>query len=85
MENILKPYLASFLHSRAHHLKYILPKNGKAFVKRDDELGFAISGSKLRKYQSLLPEMLKNNIKKKIKFWSFNNFKESKHIDLTKK
>lgn len=62
MKNILKPYLASFPHSRVHLLKYILPKNGISFVKRDDELGFAISGSKLRKYHSLLPIMLKNDI-----------------------
>ena len=33
----------------------------QAFVKRDDELGFGISGSKLRKYASLLPFLQKQN------------------------
>jgi 1-aminocyclopropane-1-carboxylate deaminase/D-cysteine desulfhydrase-like pyridoxal-dependent ACC family enzyme len=38
------------LHSRAH------PMQEKGwYVKRDDELGFSISGSKLRKYASILP------------------------------
>lgn len=63
MKELLNPYISSFLHSRVHHIKYIQPKNGKAFVKRDDELSFSISGSKLRKYQALLPAILKKNIK----------------------
>ena len=62
MKDLLKPYLSFFPHSRAHLLKYIKPKWGNAFVKRDDELSFSISGSKLRKYQSLIPYMLKKNI-----------------------
>ena len=43
--------LASFpLHSRVH-----LMQKTRWYVKRDDELGFSISGSKLRKYASILP------------------------------
>ncbi len=43
--------LASFpLHSRAHSMQ-----DDSWYVKRDDELGFSISGSKLRKYASILP------------------------------
>ncbi len=45
--------LADYNHySRVHPLKSF-PTN--CFVKRDDELGFGISGSKLRKYLSLIP------------------------------
>ncbi len=38
--------------SRVHRLNTI-----DAYVKRDDELGFGISGSKIRKYRSLIPEL----------------------------
>ncbi len=40
--------------SRVHRLKTL-----DAYVKRDDELGFGISGSKIRKYRSLIPELRK--------------------------
>ncbi|MBB65347.1 MAG: 1-aminocyclopropane-1-carboxylate deaminase [Waddliaceae bacterium] len=40
------------LSSRAHSLKTF---GEDVFVKRDDELGFGITGSKLRKFASLLP------------------------------
>jgi len=39
------------LHSRVHSMQEI----SSLYVKREDELGFGISGSKLRKYASLLP------------------------------
>ncbi len=38
--------------SRIHRLNSI-----EAFIKRDDELGFGLSGSKLRKYLSLIPSL----------------------------
>jgi 1-aminocyclopropane-1-carboxylate deaminase len=44
--------------SRVHQLKLFNPN---CFVKRDDELSFGISGSKLRKYTSLIPFLEKNN------------------------
>lgn len=47
------------LHSRIHPLNHF-PKEAKWFVKRDDELSFGISGSKYRKYASLIP-YLKNH------------------------
>ena len=43
--------------SRVHRLNSFGPCS---FVKREDELGFGVSGTKLRKYLSLLPEILKN-------------------------
>lgn len=42
-------------HSRIHLLKSFSNDCSRCYVKRDDELGFGISGSKLRKYRSLLP------------------------------
>lgn len=42
------------LHSRVHKMQH-----AGLFVKRDDELSFGISGSKLRKYVSLLPFLKK--------------------------
>lgn len=51
------------LSSRIHTLN-AFPKNGvSCFVKRDDELGCGISGSKLRKYSSLIPYLLQKGIK----------------------
>ncbi len=44
--------------SRCHPLNSF-PKG--CFVKRDDELGFGVAGSKIRKYSSLIPHLLKNN------------------------
>jgi 1-aminocyclopropane-1-carboxylate deaminase/D-cysteine desulfhydrase-like pyridoxal-dependent ACC family enzyme len=51
------------IHSRIHHLNSF-PKG--YYVKRDDELGFGISGSKLRKYRSLIPFLLQMGIQKVI-------------------
>ena len=49
---------SSIPHSRTHPLKTFDTSVAKVRVKRDDELGFGISGSKLRKYTSLLPYLL---------------------------
>ncbi|MHB9147296.1 MAG: pyridoxal-phosphate dependent enzyme [Candidatus Amoebophilus sp.] len=42
------------LHSRIHPLKFITKPAAQIYIKRDDELGFGVTGTKLRKYQSLL-------------------------------
>lgn len=41
--------------SRIHPLRSF---PGRCFVKREDELGFGISGSKIRKYRTLIPDLL---------------------------
>lgn len=45
--------------SRVHRLNTFDFPGVRSFVKREDELGFGISGSKIRKYLSLLPFLLK--------------------------
>lgn len=47
------------LHSRIHPLRSFTVPLGTCFVKRDDELGFGVSGTKTRKYLSFLPYFLK--------------------------
>lgn len=42
--------------SRIHSLKMDLP-NTQLYIKRDDELSFTLSGSKARKYSTLLPKL----------------------------
>lgn len=51
------------LHSRVHPL-HSFPKGAQWFVKRDDELSFGISGSKYRKYASLIPYLKQNHYQK---------------------
>ncbi len=46
------------VHSRIHPLRSFSFPHTTCFVKRDDELGFGISGSKIRKYRSLIPFLL---------------------------
>lgn len=50
------------LHSRVHTLKHF-PCSMNWFVKRDDELSCGISGSKYRKYASLLPYLKRQGYK----------------------
>ncbi len=50
------------LHSRIHPLKTFGDSQTPCFVKREDELGFGISGFKIRKYSSLIPHLLANKI-----------------------
>jgi 1-aminocyclopropane-1-carboxylate deaminase len=50
-------------HSRVHPLRSFA---GQCYVKREDELGFGISGTKLRKYLSLLPAILEKNPKEAV-------------------
>lgn len=47
------------LHSRIHSLKFITKSHSAVYIKREDELGFGISGTKLRKYESLMAHIKK--------------------------
>ena len=47
------------LNSRVHRLRSFEVADGNCYVKRDDELGFGVSGTKVRKYSSFLPSFLK--------------------------
>lgn len=49
-------------HSRIHPLKSFALPSVNCFVKREDELGFGISGSKIRKYRSLIPWLMQKGI-----------------------
>ena len=60
---MLAPYP---LHSRVHPLKTFGDAQTPCFVKREDELGFGISGFKIRKYSSLIPHLQENKIKQAI-------------------
>lgn len=51
------------IHSRVHPLRSFPPQ---CYVKRDDELGFGISGTKVRKYSSLVPFLVSEKYKKVI-------------------
>lgn len=46
-------------HSRIHPLRTF---PDKTFVKRDDELGFGITGTKVRKFRTLIPYLLQENV-----------------------
>lgn len=48
--------------SRVHRLRSFPSLNRQCFVKRDDELSFGISGSKMRKYCSLVPYLLNQKV-----------------------
>lgn len=50
------------LHSRVHPLRSFSFPSTSCFVKRDDELGFGVSGSKMRKYRSLIPFFLQTGV-----------------------
>ena len=50
------------LSSRVHKLNSFPSDGVTCYVKRDDELGCGISGSKLRKYASLIPYLLEKDI-----------------------
>jgi 1-aminocyclopropane-1-carboxylate deaminase len=51
------------LSSRVHKLNHFPNDGVSCYVKRDDELGCGISGSKLRKYSSLVPNLLEKGIR----------------------
>ena len=60
LTEVVLRFTSSIPHSRLHKLKTFSNDKRCSYVKRDDELGFGISGSKLRKYSSLLPYLLAN-------------------------
>lgn len=64
MKDILSriPQMDYPCRSRIHRLSSFQFADCACYVKRDDELGFGISGSKIRKYRSLIPELLKRKI-----------------------
>lgn len=66
----LKEFLGTLapypLHSRVHPLKTFGDAQTPCFIKHEDELGFGISGFKIRKYSSLIPHLLKNKIEEAI-------------------
>lgn len=51
------------LSSRVHKLNHFPDEGVNCYVKRDDELGCGISGSKMRKYASLIPFLLQREIR----------------------
>ncbi|KTC92588.1 MULTISPECIES: pyridoxal-phosphate dependent enzyme [Legionella] len=51
------------LSSRIHKLNYFPNNEVVCYVKRDDELGCGVSGSKLRKYASLMPYLMNKGIR----------------------
>lgn len=52
--------------SRIHPLRSFLFDQAACFVKREDELGFALSGSKARKYRTLIPDLLQKEVKEAV-------------------
>ena len=50
------------LSSRVHKLNCFPSKGVDCYVKRDDELGCGISGSKMRKYASLIPFLIQKGV-----------------------
>ena len=66
LSSTIHPFIQRFLHSRIHPLKSIQAPDTKVFIKREDEIGSSISGSKNRKYQSLLPAILKSGKNKAV-------------------
>lgn len=53
-------------HSRIHPLKTFGDEQTRCFVKREDELGFGISGFKIRKYLSLIPDLIKHKVEEAV-------------------
>lgn len=56
------PHTNYSLHSRIHLLHSLSFDSAKCYVKRDDELGFGVSGSKIRKYSTLIPFLISKKI-----------------------
>lgn len=53
-------------HSRIHPLRSFSSSNCHCFIKRDDELGGALSGSKIRKYRTLIPFLVQSRVKEAV-------------------
>jgi len=61
------------VHSRIHPLRSFHSPFSLYYVKRDDELGFGISGSKIRKYSSLIPFLLSSYYEEVVIIGSLNS------------
>lgn len=61
------PQMGFSLCSRIHALhNFCFNPHVACFVKRDDELGFGISGNKLRKYSTLMPYLINKKCKEAV-------------------
>ncbi len=58
------------IHSRIHPIKFL---SNHLYIKRDDELGFGLSGSKVRKYRTLIPYLINSQIKELVLIGSLNS------------
>ena len=58
--------LSAIHHSRIHRLRTFSSDEYHCYIKREDELGFGITGSKLRKYSTLIPYLIKEEIEEVI-------------------
>lgn len=67
------PQAAYPVHSRIHPLRSFQFQNVKCYVKREDELGFGISGTKIRKYRTLIPYLLNNHVQEVVVIGSVNS------------
>lgn len=57
------PDVSLLPYSRIHTLDMPNPGKGKVWAKREDAFGFGMAGTKMRKYASLLPFLIQNNIR----------------------
>lgn len=64
LQEILQDKLEDIPQARLHSISSLNTSATTCFVLRDDELGFGISGSKRRKYASLLPYIKRNKFEK---------------------
>lgn len=64
LEETLKaiPQMPYSCQSRCHRLPSFDISNSQCYVKREDELGFGLTGSKVRKYRTLIPFLLSQQI-----------------------
>lgn len=66
LQELLQNNLEDIPQARLHSIDTLNTSTAACFVLRDDELGFGISGSKRRKYASLLPYIKRNQFEKVI-------------------
>lgn len=77
IENCLKtiPHAKYPSHSRIHRIKNFSDCSNRhcIYIKRDDELGFGLSGSKVRKYLTLIPFLVNSGFKEAVLIGSLNS------------
>lgn len=64
LQELLQTKVEDIPQARLHSISTLNTPATSCFVLRDDELGFGISGSKRRKYASLLPYIKRNKFEK---------------------